>query len=262
MSKRRQVRHRDRHDPFRKAKPTKRSASGPDHIAGASDVAIYFREDCRTLRDSLQLEMVVAQYLLRMQSVRTPEGVPVGDATIAGVIADLEGHGDELSHAILRGLAHIGTGDAARRASDAAARLGVRGVGLPREFADVAEARAAGAWRQTEGACDGEYALFVDFVHPQGRGHSVALFVESRRGGTVKHIGLMHPVSDFDCDELFHPSAMETLELEVAGALLREVLERSFGSRLDMIDDYRVPLAMARARAMTEGDAAAELSAA
>ena len=62
-------------------------------------MAIYFREDCRTLRDSLQLEMVVAQYCLQIRDVRTTAGVPVGDAVGVGVVAELEGHGDPLSHA-------------------------------------------------------------------------------------------------------------------------------------------------------------------
>src|SRR4051794_35982424 len=110
-----------RHVSIRKAKPTRESASGPaDRICSAHDIAIFFREDSRTLRDSLQLEMVVAQYDLRMRGVLTPEGVPVGDATGAAVIAHLEEHADPLSHAILRGLAHVGTGEVAKRSAHAA----------------------------------------------------------------------------------------------------------------------------------------------
>src|SRR4051794_198176 len=105
------------------ARPTRQSASGPgDRVASPRDVARFFRDDCRTLHDSLQLEMVVAQYILRMCEVETPEGVPIGDATCAGVIADLERHGDPLSHSILRALAYLGSGDVATRAADAAAR--------------------------------------------------------------------------------------------------------------------------------------------
>src|SRR5204863_1848057 len=104
MSKHRRSRQAERRSPIRKALPTRESASGPsDRIASSRDVAIYFREDCRTLQDSLQLEMVVAQYLLRIRDVRSSAGVPVGDAVGAGIVAELEGHGDPLSHAILRG---------------------------------------------------------------------------------------------------------------------------------------------------------------
>src|SRR4051794_12153335 len=102
------------------AHPTRQRAGGPDdRVLTPRDVARFFRDDCRTLRNSLQLEMVVAQYILRMREVESPEGVPIGDATCAGVIADLERHGDSLSHSILRALAYLGSGDAATRASDA-----------------------------------------------------------------------------------------------------------------------------------------------
>src|SRR4051794_25145335 len=111
MSEQRQAANAGRQSPIRKATPTRQSSSGPDHIASTRDVAIYFREDCRTLRDSLQLEMVAAQYLIRMRDVQTSQGVPVGDAATAGVLAELEGHGDPLSHAILRGLAYLGAGE-------------------------------------------------------------------------------------------------------------------------------------------------------
>jgi hypothetical protein len=213
-------------------------------------VAFHFREDCRALRDSLQLEMVVAQYHLRMRDVLTPEGVPVGAALSAGVIGELERHCDPLSHAILRGLAHLGTGDAAKRSADAVARLAEHDVGLPLAFADVAGARALGAWRATGSGSDGEYALFVDFEHSLGAGHSLALFVEPRRGGVIKHIGLMNPMSDVDPADPFHPSAMATVGIATAGALLHKLLDRSFGPTLAGTDDYRVLIAAAHARAM------------
>ncbi|MEA2449049.1 MAG: hypothetical protein QOG63_981 [Thermoleophilaceae bacterium] len=225
--------------------------------ASVHGVANHFRNDCRDLRDSLQLEMVVAQYLLRMRDVVTPEGVPVGDAITGGVIAELERHGDPLSHAILRGLAHLGTGAGAQRSAEAVARLAERGVGLTAKFADVATARAVGAWRETGSESSGEYVLFVEFEHPIGPRHSLALFVEPRHGGVAKHIALMHSMEEFDPDEPFHPSTMESLEIAAAGDLLREVLERSFGRSLDDIDDYRVVIASARAGAMDQEGAAA-----
>ena len=221
-----------------------------DRIANARDRAVYFREDCRALRDSLQLEMVVAQYDLRMRDLRTPEGLHVGDVVIAGVVAELERCRDPLSHAILRGLAYLGTGDAAKRSAEAVAGLAERGVGLLPEFTDVAEARAVGAWRATEGGRAGEYALFVDFEYPLGARHSLGLFVEPRRGGILKHIGLMNPMSDVDPDDPFHPSAMDSIEVAAAGALLREVLDRSFGAFRSDVDDFRVLIAAARARSM------------
>jgi hypothetical protein len=251
MSQQQQARDADRHLPIRKAIPTRQSSSGPgDRIATAREVAIYFREDCRTLRDSLQLEMVVAQYHLRMGGVITPEGVPVGDATGGGVVAELERHNDPLSLAILRGLDYVGTGETAKRSAEAVARLAERGIGPPRKFADVAEARALGAWRATARGCDGEYALFLDFEHPLGARHSLALFVEPRHGAVVKHIGLMNPISDLDSDAPFHPSALDALEIVAAGELLNKLLDRSFGSFLADADDYRVLIAAARARSM------------
>src|SRR4051794_1813225 len=130
--------------------------SQQDRIASAREVAGYFREDCRTLRDSLQLEMVVAQYHLRMRDALTSQRIPVGDAVSAGVVAELERHGDPLSHAILRGLGYIATGPTAQRSSEAVARLAERGVGLPRDFADVTEARPVAAWRAIDGGHTGE----------------------------------------------------------------------------------------------------------
>jgi hypothetical protein len=217
-----------------------------DRIASASEVANFFRDDCRTLRDSLQLEMVAAQYDVRMRDVFSPEGVPVGDAASAGAIAKLERHGDPLSHAILRALAYLGTGERARRAADAAARLHAQRVGLPPKFADVGAARAVGAWRDTEGAFEGEYSLFVDYEYPQGTRHALLLFVEPRHGGVIKHIGLTQPMS-----ELSYPNELEELEIAEAADLLGKVLERTYPRGLDFTDDYRVLMAVARARAMT-----------
>jgi hypothetical protein len=253
MNAQRQVRDADRHSPIRKAASTRQSSSGPgDKIASARDVAFHFREDCRALRDSLQLEMVIAQYHLRMRDVLSPEGVPAGDAISAGVIAALERGGDRLSHAILRGLAHLGTGDTAKRSADAVARLAEHGIGLPLTFADVAGARAVGAWRATRGGFEGEYALFADFEHSLGARHALALFVDPRRGGVIKHIGLMSPMSDVDPADPFHPSAMENVGIATAGALLHKLLDRSFGPSLARTDDYRVLIASARARAMDQ----------
>src|SRR4051794_1904384 len=233
------------------ARPTRQSASGPgDRIASARDVARFLHDDCRPLRDSLQLEMVVAQYLVRMRDASSPEGVPVGDATTAAALADLERHADPLSHAIMRAVAYLGTDETGQRGADAVARLGERGVGIPRAFADVAEAHAVGAWRDTRGGFSGEFMLFVEFEYPRGRRHSLALFVEPRHGGVVKHIGLLHSMSEFDDDDPCHPSALEPVEVGTAGALLRDVLDRSFGRSLADTDDYRVLIAAARARAM------------
>lgn len=258
MSQQQQVRDADRHSPIRKASATRQSSSGPgDRIASAREVATFFREDCRTLRDSLQLEMVIAQYHLRMRDALSGEGVPVGDPLSAGVIAELERLGDALSHAILRGLAYLGTGETAKRSAESGGRLAESVVGLPRKFADVGSARAVGAWRATAGGFDGEYALFVDFEHPLGAAHSLALFVEPRRGGVVKHVGLMHPMSDLEPDEPFHPSGLDAVEITAAGTLLRNVLDRSFGSSLAGIDDYRLLIAAARARSMEQEGIAA-----
>ena len=238
----------DSHHPIQKAPATKPSASGPGaRIANSRDVAIYFREDCRTLADSLQLEMVAAQYDLQMRDAASGQGVPVGDAISAGVIAELESEGDELSHAILRALADLGTGQRGTRSAEAAGRLAERGVGLPATFADVACARPTGAWRDTRGGYPGEYALYIDFEHPQGRRHSIATFVEPR--GTVKHIGLMPPVSELDRDTPFHLKGLESLRTDKAGGSLGDALDRTFGESLESTDDFRVLVAASRARA-------------
>src|SRR4051794_26358260 len=138
----------NRNQPFFTPAPTKPSASGPgDRIASSGDIAIYFREDCRPLADSLQLEMVVAQYDLRLRDTATAQGIAVGDAVSAGVIVELEGHGDELSHAIPRGLAPRGPGERSARSAAAAERLTDRGVGPRETFADVGEAEPTAGWR-------------------------------------------------------------------------------------------------------------------
>jgi hypothetical protein len=239
----------NRNQPIIKAGATKLSASGPgDRIAHSGDIAIYFREDCRTLADSLQLEMVVAQYDLRLRDIATPQGIPIGDAASASVIAELERHGDELSHAILRALADLGTGERGTRSAEAAERLAERSIELPDTFADVGATRALGAWRDTRDAYPGEYVLFVDFEHPQGRRHGVAVFVEPR--GTVKHIGLMPPATDHDPDDPFHPSALESLPIATAGEILGDAIQRTWGESLELTDDYRAIIAAARARSI------------
>jgi hypothetical protein len=187
--------------------------------------------------------MVVAQYDVRLADVHSPEGIPVGHAVSAGVIAELERHGDALSHAMLRGLEYLGTDGRAGRSADAVARMAEAGIGLTAKFGDVGQARPVGAWR--EGGED-EYAFFLDFEFPLGARHALALLVESRHGGTVKHIGLMRPMSDLEPDDPFHPDSLEPLHLSAAGTLLSDLLARSFRYGTD---DYRVLIAQARARA-------------
>ena len=256
MNTQRQVRDADRQSPIRKADASRQGAAGPDdRAASVGDVATFLREDCRALRDSLQLEMVVAQYYLHMRDSRTPEGVRVGDAISAGVVAELERNGDPLSHAVLRGIAHLGNGETAKASAHAVARLAGDGVELPPAFADVGEALPVGAWRDTAGGRDGEYALFAEFEHPRGSSHSLALFVEPRRGGVIKHIGLLNAISELDRDDPFHPSGLDDVEIADAGALLRDLIDRSFGRGLAGVDDYRVLLAAARASAMEHQDA-------
>jgi hypothetical protein len=251
MSPRRAALHRP-DSPIRPARATRKSASGPGgRVANSRDVGIYFREDCRPLDDSLQLEMVVAQYLLQIRDVRTTAGLPIGEVVGAGVVAELEGHRDELSHAILRGIAHVAPGRMGERAADAAAHLAGREIGLPAKFEDVGLAKAVGAWRATEGAHPGEYVLFAEFEHPAGRRHTIAVFVEPRRGGRVKHLGLMDAMSAIAPDGPFDPARMESLDLATAGGLLRDVVDRTYGPSLAETDDFRVLIAAARARSMS-----------
>jgi hypothetical protein len=68
----------------------------------------------------------------------------------------------------------------------------------------------------------------------------------------------MPPTSDLEPGDPFHPSALETLETPVAGAVLNLVIHRSFGDSLDGTDDYRVLIAAARGRSMTASLAATE----
>lgn len=248
MSRHKQSPTLDPHAPIREAE-SRPSASGPgDRIAAASDVAIYLREDCRTLRDSLQLEMVAAQYCLQIRDVRTPTGVPVGEVVAAEMVIALEGERDPLSYAILRALAHVGLGDLAKRSGEAAARI--RDVGRLRQFADVGKVVPTGAWRATD-AVPGEETLIAEFEHERGRRHTVAVFVEPRRGGMAKHLGLLGPAHDVvEPGCMLHPDAMESLEIPVAGERLREVLERVHGSRCAATDDFRALIAAARARSM------------
>jgi hypothetical protein len=57
-------------------------------------------------------------------------------------------------------------------------------------------------------------------------------------------------MSDVDPGGTFDPAAMEALEISAAGALLRDLLDRSFGPGLDRTDDFQVLIAAARARSM------------
>ena len=95
-----------------------------------------------------------------------------------------------------------------------------------------------------------EFVFFAEFEHPRGARHTIGLFVEPRGAGTVKHIGLLRAMNELDPDGPFHPNALETMEISAAGALIREVLEGSYGPRAAASDDYRVLIASARARSM------------
>jgi hypothetical protein len=237
--------------PFRQATRTRRSASGPgDRVASGRDITIYFREDCRPLRDSLQLEMVVAQYCLRMRDVTTTGGVPVGEAVGLRVVAELEHMGDALSHAILRGLAHIGVGLIGERSSEAVARLSEKVLGLPKQFADVGNARPVRTWRGDNAEVAGEYILFARFEHPRGPEHAIALYVEPRGGDVVKHIGLVDGGCEDGMADSLRPNAPEPLEIPSGGALMNDVLERTYDRHATRTDDFRVLIAAARARSI------------
>ena len=201
------------------------------------------------MRDSLQLEMVVAQYCLRMRDVLTSTGVRVGDVVGPAVAAELERHGDPLSRAILRGVAHLGLGATAARSAEAVPRLEERTIGLPQQFAGVGRSRPVGAWRSRGGQHD-EFALFTEFEHPRGRRHAIALFVEPRRGGRAKHIGLLCSMDELDPHQPFHPTALKAIDIPAAGVLMRQALERSYGPGAARTDDYRALIATARAHSM------------
>ncbi len=194
----------------------------------------------------MQLEMVVAQYCLRIRDVRNSAGISVGDSVGIGVVAELEGFGDPLSAAILRGLAHLASDDIARRSSEAAGRLAERETGMLRQFADVGKAKAIGAWRML-GDVDGEQVLYAEFEHPRGRRHTIALFVHALGGGTVKHIGLLGPTSELAPDQPLHPDNMEELEIPDGLTLIGDVLERTYGPGGAESDDFRVLIAFVRA---------------
>ena len=95
-----------------------------------------------------------------------------------------------------------------------------------------------------------EFVFFAEFEHQRGARHTIALFVEPRGGGTVKHIGLLRAMNELDSDGPFHPNALETIDISAAGALIREVLERTYGPRAAASDDFRVLIASARARSI------------
>ena len=241
---------------------TRLSASGPGpQVVSARDVAIFFREDCRTLDDSLQLEMVVAQYCIQIRDVRSTNGVPVGDAVAADVVAHLEREGDALSHAVLRGMAHIGVGLAAERSAAAAARLSEADAGLPPQFVDVAKASPVGAVRVRDVRIRECSALFAEFEHPLGRRHTIALFLDERRAKWVKHIALLGPLEEVRPEEEFAPATPEAVPTAPTGALMRDALERSYGRGAARSGDYRALIALARAESMESGVGAARVTA-
>ena len=57
-------------------------------------------------------------------------------------------------------------------------------------------------------------------------------------------------MNELDSDGPFHPNALETIDISAAGALIREVLERTYGPRAAASDDFRVLIASARARSI------------
>jgi len=138
----------------------------------------------------------------------------------------------------------------AQQSAEAIARLRERAVDLPKPFADVGKAKAIGAWRTHDAEFDGEYALFADFEYPRGADHAIALYAEPKRGGVVKHIGLLSAMRDLEPYEPVHPSAMEPLDIPEAGAVIAQLLERTYGPLAEETDDFRVLVAAARAKSI------------
>ena len=213
-------------------------------LAATRELAHCFIDDCRGAADALELELIVAQYLPRFNG-----GLELhGTGALEALLGELERRGDHVSHAALRALWYLGTGELQRLSADAAARLGERGVGLPLRLADVGLVRPTGAWRAPRGGNRGEYALFVEFEHPRAPTHSLAVLVDPRRGGLVKHLALLRPMDDLGDDGPFRPEALEKLDLGVARELMRDLLVRTFGRGTAGTDDYSVLIAAARAR--------------
>jgi hypothetical protein len=69
MSQRSSTRDANPLAPTRRTGPERMSSSGPDdRVASSGDVAIFFREDCRTLRDFKKWLVATAERLERRRS--------------------------------------------------------------------------------------------------------------------------------------------------------------------------------------------------
>jgi hypothetical protein len=70
---------------------------GPVPVANATEVAGFLREDTHLLHRTMQLDLVVAQYLVRLRDAVTAKGVPLGGVPLLELIVDLEEYADGLS---------------------------------------------------------------------------------------------------------------------------------------------------------------------
>jgi hypothetical protein len=219
-------------------------------VANASEIAEFLREDTRLLQRTMQLDLVVAQYLIRVRDAVTAEAVPVGPAPLLGLIEGLERAGDGLSRAILATIAELAVGEPAAKSREAAERLAARGLQPPGRFRAVGSAQALDAWVLRDA---GESCLAIEFEHAGGARHAVLAFVvDQSRGGYAKHVAITGSMWDLDDEAPFHPgriesSPVESIALEMSAAL--DAVDPATGRPASQGGDFRALIAAARARA-------------
>jgi hypothetical protein len=239
--------------PGRSAKRHHPGPDGPVPVANAAEIAEFLRDDTRPLGRTIQLELVVAQYLIRLRDAVTPDAVPIGPAPLLGLIEELDRAGDGLSRAILETVAELTDGEPASKSREAAGRLAARGLQYPARFRAVGSARALEAWAIREA---GEACLAIEFEHADGARHAVMAFVvDPSRGGYAKHVAITASMWDLDDDAPFHPSRLEAAPVDLVARELRAALDAAdpaSGRPASQGDDFRALIAAGRVRAATE----------
>jgi hypothetical protein len=204
------------------ARAARRHADGPDGpvpVACATEIAAFLRDDTRQLGRTMQLELVVAQYLVRLRDAVTPAGEPLGPRPVLPLVEDIEAYGDGLSRAILATIADLADGDVAVAAADGAARLAERGLQYPARFRAVGSARALEAWTLRDG---GESCLTIEFEHADRARHSVMAFVAPE--GHAKHVAFAGSAWDIDPEAPFHPDRLTPTPTRLAARAMATAL--------------------------------------
>ena len=183
-----------------------------DYAVHNADLLLAQADD---VDNAIHLEWVVSRFLPSWGDMPTHYKTDV-----LAVIDELEATADDVALTVLRGLEALAGGAIAEASTAAAERLSAAGVTAPPWARQIGTAQAVAA-RVSRHEEDDSAGVMIEYAYPDGARHALAAFIDGRRGGAVKFMGLTKPLGDA-CDNGELPFA--TVDPAEAERMVRNAL--------------------------------------